>query len=194
MVCVLTVGWSCPVLADGPTSRPTAQDLDSPQDSLIAYDHWCVDLQDFDDATSFYSTNTDREKTFAQECLKFDQLAGAVERLARTAFGVESCKAILHEFSEPDASDLRGAKVTMSGDTAMVEVPSIGFRLQMVKTGNGWVVDTDTLMKTYGGFDKGVQVLDSQIGKFQPIVDGLQSGKYKTAQEVIHAIDGAIGG
>jgi hypothetical protein len=193
-VCVVGMGFDFPALGDSPASRPSAQDLATPRSSLIAYDHWCVDLGDFDDANAFYSEANDHEKAYAQLCLKADRVSAAIERQSRKTFGQENCTAILHEFGEADVSDLLSASITINGNSATVYMPAIQFQLQMIKASDGWIVDTSYLIQMYGGFDSAMQSLTAQIAKLQPIADGLGAGKFKTAQEVIHAIDQAIGG
>jgi hypothetical protein len=193
-MCVVGVGFDFPALGDTPASRPSAQDLATPRSSLIAYDHWCVDLGDFDDANAFYSEANDHEKSYAQLCLRADRVCAAIERQSRKRFGQASCTAILHEFGEADMSDLVSASVAIDGNIAMVTMPAIQFQLQMIKGNGGWVVDTGYLIQMYGGFDGAMQSLTAQIAKLQPIADGLGAGKFKTAQDVIQAIDRAIGG
>lgn len=193
VICFVAASSNLRVLADPPATRPSPQDLATPRDALIAYDHWCVDLKDFDDAAAFYSARTDQERILAQQCVKFDQLSAAMERLSRATFGPDSCTIILHEYGEADVSDLRSANIVINGDIATVRMPAIQFELQMVKVGDAWLVDSAALMQSYGGFNNAIQAMTSQMTKLQPIVDGLQSGKFKTAKEVIQAIDQATG-
>jgi hypothetical protein len=193
VICLLAASFNLQVLANPPATRPSPQDMATPRGALIAYDHWCVDLKDFDDAAAFYSATTDQERAVVQECLKFDQLSAAMERLSRAAFGPDSCTAILHEYGEADISDLRSANIETKGDIATVRMPAIQLELQMVKVGDAWLVDSAALIQSFGGFNNAIQAMTSQMTKLQPIVDGLQSSKFKTAKEVIQSINQAMG-
>jgi hypothetical protein len=176
-------------LADSPTSRPSPKDLATPRDTLIAYDHWCVDLQDIDDTAGFYSATTDQEKAYVQQCVRYTQIAAKMERLLRKSFGPENCTTVMHEYGDADVPDLRSAAIIINGNVATVSCPQIQFQCQMVKVGDIWLIDAGYLMRAAGGLDAAVQASNNIIAILQPIADDLQSGKFKSAQEVVHALD-----
>ena len=191
IVSVVSIAGAMPAFADAPSSRPSPRDLATPVESLLAYDHWCTDLQDFNDTAAFYYATTDQEKAFVQKCLKSDRVEAALERLSRKNFGPEGCTAILHEVGEPDDNDLRSANVAINRNIAIVRIPIIQFELQMINVNGQWLADAGHLIQSYGGVESGIKNLETNIAQLQPIVDGLQSDKYKTAKEVIDAIDHA---
>jgi len=181
-------------LADPSATRFSPQEMATPRGALLAYDHWLVDLQNFDNYSTFYSATTDQEKACVQQCRKFDRVAATIERLSRQTFGAESCTAILHEFGEPDVPDLQAAVITINGTTALVHFAAVQADMQMVRVGDAWQVDTASLLRSGGGFDNAMQSYSTLTAQLQPVADGLQAGKYKTAQEVVHAIDQATSG
>jgi hypothetical protein len=83
--------------------------------------------------------------------------------------------------------------ININGNTAAVHFPAVQYDLAMIKSGNQWLVDSGSVMQSYGGYDTGVRAMEAQIANLQPIADGLAAGKYKTAQDVIQAIDKAVG-
>jgi hypothetical protein len=184
--------FSWTALAD-PTTRPSDQDLATPHAALLAYDHWIVDLRDFDEYATFYHATTDQEKAYVQQCRKFDRVASAIERISRQAFGADNCTAIMHEFGEPDVPDLQSAAIVVNGSTASVHFTAVQADFQMVFVDGGWKVDTANLLKSSGGAVSAMLTYSALTAQLQPVADGLQAGKFKTAQEVIHAIDQATG-
>jgi len=191
LVIALVIAQRCP--ADPPAPRPSPADLATPRDSLLAYDRWCVDLQDFAHAGAFYSATSPREKDVVRESLKFDQVSAAIERLSRAAFGAPACTAILHEYGDVDLPDIKSAPIDVNGNTAVVHFPTVQYDLTMIKSQDQWLVDSASLMQSYGGHDNAIHTLEAQIANLQPIADGLAAGKFKTAQEVIQAIDKTTG-
>ncbi len=183
--------FSFPVIAGRPTTRPTAQDLATPRAALLAYDHWIVDLQDFDEYSTFYYATTDQEKAYVQQCRKFDRVAAAIERISRQSFGADSCTAIMHEFGEPDVPDLQSAVIGINGHTASVHFAAVQADLQMVFVDGGWKVDTANLLQSSGGAVSAILTYSALSAQLQPVADGLEAGKFKTAQEVVRAIDQA---
>jgi hypothetical protein len=184
--------FSWTALAD-PTTRPSVQDLATPRAALLAYDRWIVDLQDFDEYATFYHATTDQEKAYVQQCRKFDRVAAAIERISRQGFGADNCTAIMHEFGEPDVPDLQSAGVVINGNTASVHFTAVQADFQMVLVDGGWRVDTANLLQLSGGAVSATLTYSALTAQLQPVADGLQAGKFKTAQEVIHAIDQATG-
>jgi hypothetical protein len=179
-------------LADAPATRPTAQDMATPRDAMLAYDHWCVDLQDFDDAPAFYTARTDDEKTYVQQSMKYAHVSAQMERLLRKTFGSASCTDVMHEYGDADVPDLRAADISINGNVAAVHIAAGPLDFQMVKVDGAWLIDSSSLILTSGGLDNAVQASNNQIARLQPIADGLQNGNFKTVQDVIHAIDLAM--
>jgi hypothetical protein len=188
-LCCWAATWGLPARADSPATRPSAQDMATPRDALMAYDHWCVDLQDFDDAPAFYTATTDDEKAYVRQSMKYARVSAAIERLSRKAFGTDSCTAIMHEYGDSDVPDIRSAAITVNGNTATVNMPAVQSEFRMVKVDDSWLIDTSYLIRISNGLDNAVQASNSEIVRLQPIVDGLQAGNFKTAQDVIRAID-----
>jgi len=191
--CCWTAISVMPAVAGAPATQPSVQDLDTPRAAIMAYDHWCVDLQDCDAAADFYSATTEQARIYVRQCVQYARVTSAIERLSRKAFGPASCTAIMHEYGDADLPDLRSAEITINGDIATVRMPDVHIQFEMVRTRGAWLIDAGYLMRISGGLDGALQDSRTEITQLQPIADGLQAGKFKTPQEVIRAIDQAMG-
>jgi len=191
--CFLTAASIKPAAAAVPATQPSAQDMYTPRDAMMAYDHWCVDLRDCDAAADFYCATTDQARLYVQQCVRFARVTAAIERLSRKTFGPAGCTAIMHEYGDADVPDLRSAQITIDGNIAHVRMATVHIEYQMIRIRGAWLIDSGYLMRMCGGLDGALQDSRTEIAELQPIADGLRAGKFKTPKAVIQAIDRAMG-
>jgi hypothetical protein len=138
-VCLFGVGSRC-VRADAATTQPTTQK--SPQETLAQWNDGRLGRITLDQATSFYSANTDSEKEMAGIMAAQAIATAKLEQAVRQIWGSDAEAAVARICVDNTPSDDAQATWIISGDHAVARFKVDGMApLLLVRVQGQWKID-----------------------------------------------------
>src|SRR5439155_27200806 len=88
---------------------------------------------------------------------------------------------VLHAFDSKTRDDIKTAKVSVTGDVALMMWPDRAPPLQIVRTAEGWKIDAAAMTKSIGvSVDEYVKDLQTMSPVVTDIADAIAEGKLAT--------------
>lgn len=170
--------WPSPGRAAG-----GAEEGSGPRAALLTYDEM-VGPHEAEKAQELYYAATTRERALATA---FGRIDGALANLrvqAKAKYGADVADAMLRAVKATTTSDIKAAKIKVTGDTASVSYPGNDLPTDMVRVNGEWRISVRGMLR---GPDASAKSLREALVKLTKAVDRvadkIEQGKYSGAEE-----------
>jgi hypothetical protein len=184
--CILSRVGVVAVLADAapatrPVAAPTTQlgDLSTPRTMMLTYDAQSgAGPEAF--VPFFVTHNADEERLVRAEA-RIDAMLGMLQVMVEKKWGASAVNTVLHAFDSKTRDDIKSAKVSVTGDVALMMWPDRAPPLQIVRTAQGWKIDAAAMTKSIGvSVDEYIKDLQTMSPVVSDIADAIAEGKLAT--------------
>jgi hypothetical protein len=181
--CHVVLADALPATKSSTSQPPTTQlgDLSTPRAMMLTYDAQSgAGPEAF--VPFFVTHNADEERLVRAEA-RIDAMLGMLQVMVEKKWGPEAVNTVLHAFDSKTRDDIKSAKVSVTGDVALMMWPDKAPPLQIVRTPEGWKIDAAAMTKSIGEtVDEYVKDLQSISPVVTDIADAIAEGKLATPE------------
>ena len=183
VACRVVRADASPATQSSISQPPTTQlgDLSTPRAMMLTYDAQSgAGPEAF--LPFFLTHNADEERLVRAEA-RTDAMLGMLQVIVEKKWGAAAVDTVLHAFDSKTRDDIKSAKVSVTGDVALMMWPDKAPPLQIVRTPEGWKIDAAAMTKSIGEtVDEYVKDLQSIAPVVTDIAGAIADGNHATPE------------